>query len=452
MSEQKLRHRHAVFLPLFLFTLTLSAFPHTVEQAKAKLTSLLGESQFGEPFVLEDGTYGVVQQGGVLSVEKGISLEKGSVVLGKEGLFEVVVGDTALSGLSGSVHIIRGSKNFTVSALTTPVLVRSKTERVLIPVGYQWQHVLGESLPALKDGYREWSDARSFRLLPEHFIRESLTKLQRAEFEGNGSGSILAFGPSSSRMDQFNALTVLMPNEDIWMLASLHPQFRAQAWSLPTGEYSTEAQLVRLIAFPYLDGSSETVEEFAMDRWSESVQEAALSVELPEKFIERFFHTHFPLVAQMRERGYPERADLLATHLRLLLEAWRTELPPELTDILSELQRDQNVTLHPEKPAETVVEKLATPVIVALDPEEVRKRAYSLLQDTAALFTLETTVEPGEGNTARIQDVLFGGTHEDRKVSFTLDVEKKMVSEVELEKKSYPFHLEWSAFLEWMKK
>lgn len=449
MSEQKLRHRHAVFLPLFLLTLTLSAFPHTVEQAKAKLTSLLGESQFGEPFVLEDGTYGVVEQGGVLSVEKGISLEKGSVVLGQDGLFQVAVGNKVLSGLSGSFHVIRGSKNLTVSALTTPVLIRSKEERVLIPVGYQWEYALGGTLPALKDGYTQWSDARSFRLLPEHFVRDALKKLHRATPEKTASGTLLA--ASASKMDQFNALSALMPNEEVWMLASLHPQYRAQAWSLPTGDYTTESQLVRLIAFPYLDGSSESVEEFAMDRWSESVEEAALSVEIPEKFIERFFRTHFPLVKQMRERGYPERADLLAMHLRFLLEKWEATLPPELNEILASLQRDQNVALLPET-SESVQEKPAAPAVNTLDPEEVRKRAYSLLHDTAALFTVETTVEPGEGNTARIEDVLFGGTREDRMVSFTLDVETKVVSQVEIEKKSYPFHMELSAFLEWMKK
>jgi len=91
------------------------------------------------------------------------------------GIFEVRAGGFRFLGMAGAFHLVLNGDTVTASAITSPVLVERNGQKVLIPVGYQWSGA--GDLPIVQEGVFAWASARSFDVLPQHFLRDQLLVL-----------------------------------------------------------------------------------------------------------------------------------------------------------------------------------------------------------------------------------------------------------------------------------
>lgn len=139
------RHRLFVVFPVFLLLLTLSV---QGERMRASVSRA-----------------GNVQE----------TLTQGSLLAASEGIVEVHAGDFSLLGWAGGFSVTVEKGTVSVAALTTPVLIRGPTGRMLVPVRAQWK---GEHLPAYSGDAAAWLAPRSLKALPPAYIEEHITMLR----------------------------------------------------------------------------------------------------------------------------------------------------------------------------------------------------------------------------------------------------------------------------------
>ena len=90
--------------------------------------------------------------------------------------------------------------------------------------------------------------------------------------------------------------------------------------------------------------------------------------------------------------------------------------------------------------------------VSSYSPDVVERRAYTVLRDIGALFTVETTIDAVAPNTAQVRNIIFSGKSGDRTVDFHFDVAKGEIRQVILGNKEYPYSLTVEAFRDWIQK
>lgn len=260
-------------------------------------------------------------------------------------------------------------------------------------------------------------------------------------------------------------LSILTADEDFWLLASLHPDYRAEVWSMFTEHKNPEAVTLRLFLLPTSNMAKQAVPTAAMQRWVyelSKLAEGEKAVSLVHMTVEQ----HLPLVSRFDQMGYPERSRVLALALRKLVENTKVTLASELTSELHSVTSFERVSLDNPPPVEVpvveeevledVVEIEAEPepevVLPSYSPDVVENRAYSVMRDIGALFTVETSIDAVAPNTARVRNIIFPGKSGDKTIDFHIDVARGEVKQVVLGSKEYPYALSIEAFRDWIRK
>lgn len=481
-------------------------------------------------FTFDAGAYGVVYSGGEL-LEEGdhLLLSKGSALLASHGLVRIYVNGALFIVMNGAAHITQGTNSVTIAALTSPVVVLSGDQRMVVPVGMQWE--FSDGIATINDGFDMWMQARKPLPLPVSFIERKLGDLSIVRQPENilpeavpyvstdffpekqvllqvseshvqqekhekilGAVRFAIEAGDSDRFEEFLAmpsviealatergtaviLTLLSSTdasdtalrmllleqrityEDIWLAASFHPEFRDIAWALPEPNVSVESQLTRSFLLPFSTLSPEVFSDFVFERFTVSLRDMLGKVGDSDAFGADVVHTHLPLIQKLEDRGYPLRARLLSNTLLELIDA--LDDPSEDVKKAQQylLQRDRiNLAPLPPKKEPRPIEEVVAPEPepepeVTLSTEEVEAKAYLLLEDAGALFTINSAISAYDGNKARVMDVLFSTETEDRAVSFTLDVVLLNVSNIEINGNTdFPYTPSFDGFVQWIRK
>lgn len=203
------QHRLYVAVPLFM----LCAAPSF---GAAALETLHGRAvdTGAQQGTIADGE-GVLSHSGAI-----VSLESGNALFAARGIVRVQAGTFDVRGWNGAFDLTLRGDALDVAALTTPVLVRTKTDIWMIPAGMQ-QHVTGVS-PAFSDDPAGWAVLRQPVPLPAHYLQEHLPRARRL-FEAALfapaqpdpimrpplAGHVLQFSAARERAEEAEQTTVL---------------------------------------------------------------------------------------------------------------------------------------------------------------------------------------------------------------------------------------------------
>ena len=266
-------------------------------------------------------------------------------------------------------------------------------------------------------------------------------------------------------------LSQLLSDEDFWLLASLHPDFRAEVWSSFAEQKNPEAVTLRLFLLPTSNMVQQAVPADAMRRWTYELSQLAQG-EKAAALVGMMVEQHLPLVSVFDQMGYPERSRVLVLSLKKLVENTGVTLRQELTSELSALTSFDRMSLEELSPVEEQVlieeevkeeeKEVPAPVVEvkqeeavevpSYSPDVVERRAYTVLRDIGALFTVETTIDAVAPNTAQVRSIIFSGKSGDRTVDFHFDVAKGEIKQVILGSREYPYSLTVEAFRDWIQK
>ena len=128
-----------------------------------------------ERFTFDSGVRGVVYAGGKLEEGDPFVVTKGSVLLASNGVISIDIGGVNVTAMNGSVHLTRGTKSVIIAALTSPAVVMSGDQRMVVPTGMQWE--IPEDIATLNDGFEPWITSRLPSPLPLSFIERKLGDL-----------------------------------------------------------------------------------------------------------------------------------------------------------------------------------------------------------------------------------------------------------------------------------
>ena len=519
MEVQPYRHRHFIALPAFLLIAGMSvANIHT--SVFSSLTSSLSQ----QASLLPDGMYGTVTDA-TLHNNGVLELVSGSALLGGTGIATVQMGDMQITFFDGAVHLTKNDSSITIAAITSPVFVAYRDERMVVPIGMQW--TTSGSVAPLADGFVSWIEDRTPTPLPQHFFEQQILSIKKVKDDVTlslpelrdelplGTQAIEAFLLPTSRQiaqqkrvddilgyirfvieqedrqnlliasaqPEVNAvlhtsrgievlttllssldpktplamdiLSILADNESTVTVALFHPKYRDIAWSFMETDATIESRLTRAFIFPYSLYTPTPVSDFVFDRYRLTIEDIGDTVADSTTFIENVYDAHYPFIAKLQAKGYPQRAAHMRRSLIYAIESIETQTDTMKKD-LAQLQVGNMVDVSPlpqesaeiEQKEKQEVQKADVP---SLSPAEIENRAYAVLQDAGALFTVETNIAALMANTARISGVYFSGSTEDRKATFSLNVVTGIVSDIEVNEQSdFPYNPSFEGFKKWI--
>jgi len=244
-------------------------------------------------------------------------------------------------------------------------------------------------------------------------------------------------------------LQLVINDYQTWLLASSHPELRRFAWAVGAPKMSDEAALVEITSFPKSDVSKEAVEDSIRHYWEERVIKRANSLEGSTGFLLYIIDILIESVEEFRADGYPVRAEAYTETILRLADEFDYKIDNETAYRIMQLVREQKVRIFDEggsieEKKEIEEEKEA----VELTPDEVKSKAYEILRDAGALFTVKTEINPVSSTTAEVSGIIFF----DQERVFELDVVNSEVSQIVHEGRVMPFSLPISAYVSWASK
>ena len=177
VSSTNARHRTLVALPVFAVLIIGSMMQGAIVRGDVIGVSGMFETKDEQTVLpLPFGGQAVLLPGAEALIEKSVVLEKGEMIVNHVSLATVHAGPFVLEGWRGAFGAAIQGESVTVVALTTPVLVLSGEQRMIVPAGSQVR--LNRAIPSLNDGISAWAQARTVLPLPAHYVRERLEMLQ----------------------------------------------------------------------------------------------------------------------------------------------------------------------------------------------------------------------------------------------------------------------------------
>lgn len=469
MGNMHSRHRHLLVAPIFALALVLSV----AQRPETGMGSVLSGGAAiarGEVFAdedllvaLPDGVRGSLKAGGSMVVgRRAALLKQGSVLLAADGPIALRVGEaTTVRGVAGAFVVIAEGSSLTVAALTTPVLVEWRDQRVIVPIGTQWRS--SEALQGLRGDIAAWARARAVTLLPESYVREQIDlAASLAPPDAPARGALLAELAGDPEPDA--------GDPDAWLLHSFHPQLRAAVWTLPDPlgiPRSTSA--LRLLRFASSDLSPKPLPSVLVDRWRGAVAAFLATEEKPAAFLEELVRASRVPLRALAARGHPQRAHRIAEALISAVRPYAAGLPPAGLAAFTDLRRFDASLLQGSVDASVALpaptEKSAGVAVVpsapgasssssaaALSAAEIEQRAYALLRDAGAVFTVHTKIEAAGPALASVQGLVFGGKSGDRSFDFTLDLAREEVRGIAVGGRGVPFPMPFADFIAWARR
>lgn len=488
--KSTLRHRHFVAVPLFAVFMASSLVS----------TSFLAGSVFSNsPRTLvspsENTRYfadGTVSQSfdrtEILEDDGWPVLVHGALMMKGESIVRLSVGNAELIGWNGAFHASRNGAHIVVSAVSTPVLMRTFQGDHIVPVHMQWEggelssiptdqlrsllrddrslqprdlvappapeNVLGMTVPT----FLEFPHARMRRATDRsnraiHALWHALQTVMKADainlLTNTATQRLLRddplarrYGPSllsiAVRREGFATFLVpaIVQDRDLWMLLSFHPLVQALTWEQSVPASVPPETILRLLTLlPQSDILPQPVFVSVYKRWAtllsdqlhtEQQSPTAILVE-----IEPVIRQSLSVFATL---GYRERTQILLDAFSVAIADVRSTLTPEL------LREIQGLHARPSQNFE------AAPLMDDANGTSILPAARTLLSAIGATDIPTTTYDLLDGHTLQIADIAF----EEHRCSFHFDLRLDQFSSILVDNVAYPFPVERDQFAAWI--
>lgn len=268
-------------------------------------------------------------------------------------------------------------------------------------------------------------------------------------------------------------LSWLVLDADTWLIAAVHPQYSASAWTFAVPRLDFERQVLSWFSLPQSDVLPRGHNGLVIEKWKQSLADYAESQTSADDLLSALIVHTTPSVHLMRKMRYPLRADSYAKALTFLGENYGLSLsqaahdaltsleslddfssapvePSELAALLAESIQVEQQTEEPKREQQHAEPKKEQPLPdTGLTSAQVRQMAIDILQEAGMLFTVDTVIAPIDSRSVRIEEGIFSGPQRDRTFDFVLDVVQGKVSSVQEGKKTYPYALWVEDFVRW---
>ncbi len=195
-TNTKRVHRHAVAVPLMLCFLgtvlsSSSAGVASALRVESVVTDqLLEAGETDVPFALENGIAGTVLAGAQLKMgESTLELLHGGVLIASPGIVWLQTDDVSLLGYHGGIVVHKNDDSLTVSAISTPVLLRRRGFVTFIPAGRQGTWSLS-ALPVDPHYGHSVTQSDQLHAIDEDFARTQLKTINALLEEGAAAPSV----------------------------------------------------------------------------------------------------------------------------------------------------------------------------------------------------------------------------------------------------------------------
>ena len=485
------RHRHFFAAPVALAVLVAAVALTRIENppAVAALFPTVITAHGGDRvWNLPNGLSGVLREDAAIASDGAVTeLLRGTALVRSTLDLSLWVGEWQLRTFDGGFMVIRSDEDFTLLALTSPVLLRRADDRFIVPAGMMLEISKGE-LERISDDLllEQRSALRDISVTePEVRLPEQLQLLgtviagghndfaHRVLLDETVRQELLAHGPPTSLLRGTSALPSVLrelaqyiQDTDLWLLLTLHEQYRLPlSDSIGPLTLAQNIRDLRWLAFPLSDTTAEAAPALAVKEWSEHVQKSIATRADAKTFTIDLFSALqlFRSIAEPRgwsERlaGYAEAVEGIAKAAGGILDhdsaaelvAWRAiddilPLPEELPPL---------PTVEPPVPlqAETEPQPTVSAVLNPIEAQALIQRARDIFHQAGALFVPSTTLEATAPQTVKITNLIFATQTGEHSFTFTLDVAKEHVSGIQKNGQTFPLGLPLQRFIEWAKK
>jgi len=237
---------------------------------------------------------------------------------------------------------------------------------------------------------------------------------------------------------------------DLWILLSVHEDYRSLTWTFADVPESTEHRFLSLLTLPGNDTAPVPVAAPAVARWHGTVL-ALLRNDEPAGIAVIDVAVH--AVRSLQNQGYPERASRWSVELMLLADS--CPLPDDLASSVQSLRTSSDTPLPVFVPQEETavprMEERSSVEQVALFQEDpmTKERVLQIMADAGALVTTETDAMLLPDGTVRVTRLVFSGSNADRTFTFLYHPDTGNVSQVQEGSRQYPNVLTLHAFAAW---
>lgn len=272
-------------------------------------------------------------------------------------------------------------------------------------------------------------------------------------------------------------LSWLVLDSDLWLIASIHPQFAALAWTFAVPALTVEERLLSWFALPVADLSPRGMNGVVVSRWKQQLGEYVDRDDARTEVLSAVIVHSAPVIEEMNEKRYPLRARSYADALHDVAADRGSLLSGEANDALARLSQLQSLVSGPvdvaayadlpevavaetempesevtveARPVEQEEAKVEAPLPDSgLAPAEVESRAREILREAGALFTVDTVLVVRDSRIVLVDRIVFSGPQRDRVITFELDVVAGRVAKVTENGKEYPYALWIEDFVRW---
>ncbi|HAI98856.1 TPA: hypothetical protein DCL30_04980 [Candidatus Peribacteria bacterium] len=245
-------------------------------------------------------------------------------------------------------------------------------------------------------------------------------------------------------------LTALMHDDRLWLLASIHPQWRLPAWGVDHPTPSREMCMLHLFVLPQSDVLADALPVVILQRWEQEAADLLALDADPRSLLNHLVEVLVPVVRTETTLGYPERARTLAASLMSIVAERKELLSPAASAAVRSFSQlgDEplDATVHEETTSAASSSEGGTQ---PFDPEQVAGLAEELLRESGAAFTVQTSFKALTSSQVNVMGIVFSGVRGDASYDFLLDTARGMVSAVVVGGRPLPNTLSLREFVRW---
>ena len=486
------RHRFLVAAPLFALILFTSTFAGLATVSDTQLHSTASNM-----LTFADGSQGILAENGRIDISSSFPrLEEGDLIVATKGLTTVLAGPWIVKAWDGAFSVVLHGGQLSVAALTTPVLLSRDGKQLLVPAGMQWRSTAA-MIHALDGDIAAWIKERVPLSLPSSYLDEQRQRLRTLSpavpsFQGDMHPAIVDLAAAVSVGDRKQVDTLLQREDvrlallssadkqalqilvaqcredrmlrqllpffvidhDAWLLASIHPRLRDDAWvTAPAAsiERSKEAVLLQLLAFPTADALAEPAQELAVSAWQRDLEQFLAAREDAKIIFSLFLLRMEDLMTLWQGKGYVAREASYVEHMRTIAALHPQWLSDAARIVLKRFDAHASFDVKETSQAASSSEAAVPSELPLEEQEAIKLSALKLLTEAGGMLTPETLVQVRAADAVFVRDIVFATSQGDMPFLFTFNPQRQEIRDIIRDGQILPYGLPLDKFVEWVR-
>ncbi|MFH0769956.1 MAG: hypothetical protein V1926_01110 [Candidatus Peregrinibacteria bacterium] len=258
--------------------------------------------------------------------------------------------------------------------------------------------------------------------------------------------------PVSREASRALVLAPMADDEDVWLLAAVHPALRTEAWALFPSALSQEARSLFLFALPMSDVLPEAIPAFVRQTFSRELSQALSSEKDPALFMTVLLHSLSPVLQDSTFETYPERTQAYRKMLSDAAHAAGLDEIPSVQELLAAWEPVMaGATGEASSPNTAEDSSSSASALSFAEKDALGAQTESLLSQRGAAFTVQTAFTVISADAVHVRRVVFSSPAGDFLYDFTFHPAEQEISDIVRGDEVFPNALPLEAFLKWVK-